>query len=87
MAPAGQAATQVLAIHVQVGKTGTLTPVAELQTVEIAGTKVSRVSLANADEIERKDIRIGDHVIVEKAGKIIPHVVRVEFEKRSGKLQ
>jgi DNA ligase (NAD+) len=79
-----QAPTQVLEIHVQVGKTGTLTPVAELQTVEIAGTKVSRVSLHNADEIVRKDIRIGDHVIVEKAGKIIPHVVRVELEKRSG---
>ncbi|MBN1570429.1 MAG: NAD-dependent DNA ligase LigA [Acidobacteria bacterium] len=79
-----QSTTQILDIKVQVGKTGTLTPVAELQTVEIAGTKVSRVSLANADEIARKDIRIGDHIIVEKAGKIIPHVVRVEFEKRSG---
>ena len=79
-----QSATVILNIHVQVGKTGTLTPVAELETVEIAGTKVSRVSLHNADEIERKDIRIGDHVIVEKAGKIIPHVVRVELEKRSG---
>lgn len=79
-----QSATQILDIKVQVGKTGTLTPVAELQTVEIAGTKVSRVSLANADEIARKDIRIGDHIIVEKAGKIIPHVVRVELEKRSG---
>jgi DNA ligase (NAD+) len=79
-----QSATKILDIHVQVGKTGTLTPVAELETVEIAGTKVSRVSLHNADEILRKDIRIGDHVIVEKAGKIIPHVVRVELEKRSG---
>jgi DNA ligase (NAD+) len=80
-----QASTQIADIYVQVGKTGTLTPVAELQTVEIAGTKVSRVSLHNADEIIRKDIRIGDHIIVEKAGKIIPHVVRVELEKRSGK--
>jgi DNA ligase (NAD+) len=79
-----QASTQIAGIYVQVGKTGTLTPVAELQTVEIAGTKVSRVSLHNADEIVRKDIRLGDHVIVEKAGKIIPHVVRVELEKRSG---
>ncbi len=79
-----QASTQVRDIHVQVGKTGTLTPVAELHTVEIAGTKVSRVSLHNADEIVRKDIRIGDHVIVEKAGKIIPHVIRVELEKRAG---
>ena len=79
-----QSTTQIVDIRVQVGKTGTLTPVAELDTVEIAGTKVSRVSLHNADDIARKDIRIGDHVIVEKAGKIIPHVVRVELEKRSG---
>jgi len=79
-----QSTTQILDIKVQVGKTGTLTPVADLQTVEIAGTRVSRVSLHNADEIARKDARIGDHVIVEKAGKIIPHVVRVELEQRSG---
>jgi DNA ligase (NAD+) len=82
-----QANTQIKGISVQVGKTGTLTPVAELETVEIAGTKVSRASLHNADEITRKDIRIGDAVIVEKAGKIIPHVVRVELEKRSGREQ
>ncbi|HSW38789.1 MAG TPA: NAD-dependent DNA ligase LigA [Acidobacteriota bacterium] len=80
-----QASAKITEISVQVGKTGTLTPVASLETVEIAGTKVSRVSLHNADEIIRKDIRIGDHVIVEKAGKIIPHIVRVELEKRSGK--
>jgi DNA ligase (NAD+) len=82
-----QSSTQILDIKVQVGKTGMLTPVADLQTVEIAGTKVSRVSLHNADEIARKDIRIGDHVIVEKAGKIIPHVIRVELEERSGQEQ
>jgi DNA ligase (NAD+) len=82
-----QASTKIKCIHVQVGKTGVLTPVAELETVEIAGTKVSRVSLHNADEIARKEIRIGDAVIVEKAGKIIPHVVRVELEKRSGEEQ
>jgi DNA ligase (NAD+) len=80
-----QANTKIKNIHVQVGKTGALTPVAELETVEIAGTRVSRASLHNADEIVRKDIRIEDAVIVEKAGKIIPHVVRVELEKRSGK--
>lgn len=79
-----QASTRLKAITVQVGKTGTLTPVGELETVEIAGTRVSRVSLHNADEIARKDIRIGDWVVVEKAGKIIPHVVRVELEKRTG---
>ncbi len=79
-----QSSTQINDIHVQVGKTGILTPVAELQTVEIAGTKVSRANLHNADEIARKDIRIGDYIIVEKAGKIIPHVIRVELEKRTG---
>lgn len=79
-----QASTRIEDIHVQVGKTGVLTPVAALQTVVIAGTRVSRVSLFNADEIARKDIRVGDSVVVEKAGKIIPHVVRVELEKRTG---
>ncbi len=80
-----QATTRIKEITVQVGKTGTLTPVADLETVPIAGTNISRVSLHNADEIERKDIRIGDTVVVEKAGKVIPHVVRVELEKRTGK--
>lgn len=80
-----QASTRIEEIHVQVGKTGVLTPVAALQAVVIAGTRVSRVSLFNADEIVRKDIRVGDSVVVEKAGKIIPHVVRVELEKRTGR--
>lgn len=80
-----QASTRLNDVIIQVGKTGTLTPVGMLETVEIAGTKVSRVSLHNADEIERKDIRIGDTVVVEKAGKIIPHVVRVEIAERTGK--
>ena len=79
-----QASTRIRNIQVHVGKTGVLTPVAELETVEIAGTRVSRVSLHNADEITRKDIRVGDLVVVEKAGKVIPHVVRVELEKRTG---
>ncbi|GBD34905.1 DNA ligase [bacterium HR36] len=79
-----QASTRIKNIFVQVGKTGVLTPVAELEPVQIAGTTVSRVSLHNADEIKRKDIHIGDWVVVEKAGKIIPHVVRVESEKRTG---
>ena len=66
----------------QVGRTGTITPVACLQPVQLAGTIVSRASLHNADEIARKDIRIGDQVMVEKAGEIIPQVIEVIFEKR-----
>ena len=69
-------------IRVQVGKTGAITPVAELEPVQLAGTTVSRASLHNAEEIERKDIRVRDWVVVEKAGKIIPHVVRVELHRR-----
>ncbi|HEY2251763.1 MAG TPA: NAD-dependent DNA ligase LigA [Planctomycetaceae bacterium] len=71
-------------ITVQVGKTGTLTPVAHLTPVEIAGTTVSRASLHNRDELHRLGVKIGDWVIVEKAGKIIPHVVRVEEHRRDG---
>jgi DNA ligase (NAD+) len=77
-----EAVTQLNEIRVQVGKTGTITPVAILQPVQLAGTTVSRASLHNADEIERKDVRVGDTVVVEKAGKIIPHIVRVEKHKR-----
>ncbi len=76
--------TQVEDIQIQVGKTGALTPVAYLKPVEIAGTTVSRASLHNRDEIERLGIRVGDWVVVEKAGKIIPHVVRVEEHRRDG---
>lgn len=79
-----EAETQVEQILISVGKTGTLTPVASLEPVEIAGTTVSRASLHNRDEIERLGVQIGDWVIVEKAGKIIPHVVRVEQHKRDG---
>ena len=79
-----EAVTQLNEIRVQIGKTGAVTPVAELEPVELAGTTVSRASLHNAEEIERKDIRPGDTVVVEKAGKIIPHIVRVELHKRKG---
>jgi DNA ligase (NAD+) len=81
-----EAATRLQAIRVQVGKTGAITPVADLEPVELAGTTVSRASLHNADEIERKDVRPGDVVVVEKAGKIIPHIVRVEKHLRKGTL-
>jgi DNA ligase (NAD+) len=77
-----EATTKLLGIRVQIGKTGAITPVADLEPVQLAGTTVSRASLHNADEIARKDIRVGDVVIVEKAGKIIPHIVRVEKHER-----
>ena len=76
--------TRLNDIRVQVGKTGAITPVADLEPVELAGTTVSRASLHNAEEIERKDIRVGDFVVVEKAGKVIPHIVRVEKHRRDG---
>ena len=77
-----EATTRLTGIRVQIGKTGTVTPVAELEPVEIADTTVSRASLHNAAEIARKDVQIGDRVVVEKAGKIIPHIVRVEKHER-----
>jgi DNA ligase (NAD+) len=79
-----EAVTQVENITVNVGKTGKLTPLAHLKPVEIAGTTVSRASLHNPDEIERLGVRIGDWAVVEKAGKIIPHMVRVEVHRRTG---
>ena len=79
-----EAVTRIAEITIQVGKTGVLTPVAHLDPVEIAGTAVSRASLHNRDEIERLGVQIGDWVVVEKAGKIIPHVVRVEEHRRDG---
>tara|TARA_R110002072_G_scaffold303142_1_gene495824 strand:+ start:92621 stop:94702 length:2082 start_codon:yes stop_codon:yes gene_type:complete len=82
-----EATTKVVDIVIQVGKTGALTPVANLEPVEIAGTTVSRSSLHNRDEINRLDIRVGDTVVVEKAGKIIPHIVRVEPQLRDGSQQ
>ena len=75
---AEQAVTRLTGITVQVGKTGKLTPVAELEPVLLAGTTVQRASLHNADELERKDVRVGDTVVIQKAGEIIPQVVRVE---------
>ena len=81
-----EAVTRLLAIKTQVGKTGTITPVAELEPVQLAGTTVSRASLHNFDEIRRKDVRVDDWVVVEKAGKIIPHIVRVEKHRRDREL-
>ncbi|MEI8292412.1 MAG: NAD-dependent DNA ligase LigA [bacterium] len=79
-----RAETKLLDITVQVGRTGTLTPVAELQPVFVSGSTVSRATLHNEEEIQRKDIRIGDMVLVEKAGEVIPAVVEVKKELRTG---
>lgn len=77
-----EATTKVNNIFITVGKSGALTPTADLEPVQIAGTTVSRAGLHNVEEIARKDVRVGDTVVVEKAGKIIPHIVRVEKHLR-----
>ena len=79
-----QSTTRILDIQLQVGRTGTLTPVASLQPVQLAGVTVRNASLHNMDEIERKDIRIGDTIVIERAGDVIPYVVRVLAEERDG---
>ena len=79
-----QATTKILDIQANVGRTGTLTPVASLEPVLIGGVRVKSASLHNMDEIERKDIRIGDTVVVERAGDVIPYVVQALTEKRTG---
>ncbi len=82
---AEQAVSEILDIVCQVGRTGSITPVAELRPVFVSGSTVSRATLHNEDEIKRKDIRVGDQVVIEKAGEIIPRVVRViEFSKKTG---
>jgi len=82
--PAEQATTKLLAIEVQVGRTGAVTPVAHLEPVRLSGTTVKRATLHNEDEIRRKDIRIGDIVLLEKAGEIIPQVVKPITARRTG---
>lgn len=79
---AEQASTKVLDISVNVGRTGVLTPVAELEPVFLAGSTISRATLHNQDEVERKDVRIGDTVTIEKGGDVIPKVVGVNFNLR-----
>ncbi|HEV8585665.1 MAG TPA: NAD-dependent DNA ligase LigA [Methylomirabilota bacterium] len=79
---ARQATTVVQAIEVNVGKTGTLTPVAKLVPVPLAGVTISNVSLHNEDEVRRKDVRVGDTVLIERAGDVIPYVVQVVASKR-----
>jgi len=79
-----QAETILQAITIQVGRTGVLTPVAELEPVVVSGSRVSRATLHNEEEIQRKDIRVGDVVVIEKAGEVIPAVVAVKTERRKG---
>jgi len=83
--PAEQGTTKIKEIYVQVGRTGALTPVALMEPVQLAGTTVTHATLHNFEEIERLDVRVGDTVVVEKAGDIIPKVVRVLEKMRTGK--
>jgi len=80
---AERAETRLCAVTIQIGRTGVLTPVAELEPVLLAGSTVARATLHNRDEIARKDIRVGDYVFVEKAGEVIPAVVGVDFARRT----
>lgn len=82
--PAEQVKTKLMDVTFQVGRTGVITPVAELEAVNLSGSVVKRASLHNFDEIRRKNIKIGDNVIVEKAAEIIPQVVNVVFDDRTG---
>jgi DNA ligase (NAD+) len=82
---AEKAETTILRIVLQVGRTGAVTPIAELEPVQLSGTTVSRATLHNREEIERKDIRQGDRVLVQKAGEIIPQVLEVLADRRDGK--
>ena len=80
--PAEEATTQIIDITVQVGRTGSITPVARLKPVEVAGVTVTNATLHNEDEMRRKDIQIGDHVVVRRAGDVVPEVVKVKLDKR-----
>ncbi len=82
---ARQATTRIRDIMIQVGRTGALTPVAVLEPVKLSGTTISRSTLHNEDELVRKDIRIGDAVLLERSGDVIPHIVSVMKERRTGK--
>ncbi len=83
--PSNKAISKILDIDIQIGRTGALTPVAKIKPINIGGVLVSNATLHNEDEINRKDIRIGDTVTVERAGDVIPHILSVDLKKRSKK--
>ncbi|MFH1579519.1 MAG: NAD-dependent DNA ligase LigA [Thermoplasmatota archaeon] len=83
--PPKQMTTRLLDVQVQVGRTGTLTPVAILEPVQVGGVTISHATLHNEDEVRRKDLRIGDYVLIERAGEVIPQVVKPIVDKRTGR--